>query len=124
MRPTPSPDNREFLALHKLLFEIISNAFKFSESGTPVEVEGVAEGDRYRLTVRDYGRGMTEEQCDNMGAFVQFDRNRYEQQGLGLGLAIVKRLVEIYRGEITISSGGLGQGTCVTVFFLCVVQIV
>ncbi len=109
--------------LHKLATEVIDNAFKFSQPGSAVEVEGVTEGGRYRLSVQDYGRGMTEEQIDNIGAFIQFDRERYEQQGLGLGLAIVKRLVEIYRGHIFIS-GSFGQGTRVIILLPFVVQIV
>jgi C4-dicarboxylate-specific signal transduction histidine kinase len=39
-----------------------------------------------------------------MGAFVQFERKKYEQQGLGLGIAIVKRLLAIYQGKMVVES--------------------
>ncbi|MFN5817388.1 MAG: ATP-binding protein, partial [Pseudanabaena sp.] len=57
---------------------------------------------------------MTEEQINKIGAFVQFDRRHYEQQGIGLGLKIVKKIVEIYQGKFSISSV-YGQGTTVNI---------
>jgi signal transduction histidine kinase len=39
-----------------------------------------------------------------MGAYVQFERRIYEQQGSGLGFAIAKRLVELHGGKIIIDS--------------------
>jgi K+-sensing histidine kinase KdpD len=44
------------------------------------------------LAVVDRGRGMTRAQIDQVGAYIQFDRKRYEQQGQGLGLTITKHI--------------------------------
>ena len=52
----------------------------------------------------DHGRGMTPEQITTIDAYIQFERFKYEQQGLGLGLAIVRRLVNLHNGELTIES--------------------
>ncbi len=93
--------NEDFTAIVQ---HIVSNAFKFSKSGTPVEVGFVRENDDYVLTVKDYGIGMTPEQVNAIGAYMQFDRLIREQQGSGLGLAIVRRLVELYEGDFTITS--------------------
>jgi signal transduction histidine kinase len=88
----------------KLIHEIIDNACKFSPLGTPIEINSHCQGNQFILTVRDRGKGMTAEQIANIGAFRQFDRQKYEQQGLGLGLMIVKLLVELYQGKLSISS--------------------
>ena len=45
--------------------------------------------------------------------FLQFDRERHEQQGLGLGLMIAKRLTEIHGGNISVSSVQ-GNGTTIS----------
>ncbi|NJK60712.1 MAG: hybrid sensor histidine kinase/response regulator [Oscillatoriales cyanobacterium SM2_1_8] len=96
----------------RALTEILDNAFKYSEAGTPVAVQGMAGGGAYRLQVSDQGCGLSAAQRTNIGAFVQFDRRWREQQGIGLGLAIAKRLMEVYGGRLAIESG-LGSGTTV-----------
>jgi signal transduction histidine kinase len=90
--------------LRKIAEELIDNAFRYSASGTPVSITGFINGDRYVLTVVDKGRGMTAEQIDSIGAFIQFGREEFEQQGSGLGLSIVKRLATLYGGDLKIIS--------------------
>ncbi|MCK6603430.1 MAG: response regulator [Ignavibacteriaceae bacterium] len=98
----------------ELIREIIDNALKFSNPHTNVEITGLNNGDRYDITVRDYGRGMNLTQLSKIGAFMQFDRKLYEQQGTGMGLYIAKAIAEIYDGDISISSEP-DKGTTVTV---------
>jgi len=88
----------------KLLSEIFSNAFKFSEKETLVEINARVEGSRYVISVSNHGRGMTQEQIDNINVNNQFERETYEQQGAGLGLVISKHIVEIYEGDLIIES--------------------
>ncbi len=90
--------------LRKILNELIDNAFKFSSSGTPIQVSGVKDDNYYTITIRDQGRGMTQEQLGQIGPYMQFERMMHEQQGLGLGLTIAKRLSELHGAEMTISS--------------------
>jgi signal transduction histidine kinase len=59
---------------------------------------------------------MTSEQIAKIGAFMQFDRKKYEQQGVGLGLSLVYRLAELNHAHVHIESE-LSQGTTVTVIF-------
>lgn len=94
----------------KVLDELLDNAFKFSTPGTPVSVTGKLQSDRYLLCITDRGRGITEEQIQRIGAYIQFERSFYEQQGMGFGLAIVKQVVELYGGQLQISSN-VNQGT-------------
>jgi signal transduction histidine kinase len=90
--------------LSKIVEEIIDNAFKFSEPNTPVKIIGSSYNNTFRLFIIDHGRGMTEEQINNVGAYIQFERKMYEQQGSGLGLLIAKTLVELHGGEFLIES--------------------
>jgi signal transduction histidine kinase len=92
----------EYLA--KIIEELLDNAFKFSAPESVVRVQTDVAGERFVIAITDRGRGMTTEQVAKIGAFVQFDRATYEQQGAGLGLAVVKRLVELHEGSVSISS--------------------
>lgn len=88
----------------KIVRELIDNAIKFSDKGTPVSIVfNLCEG-QASLIVTDEGRGMTLEQISKIDTFQQFERDFYEQQGLGLGLVIVKGLLEIYNGKFVIES--------------------
>ncbi|MGK7877793.1 MAG: response regulator [Xenococcaceae cyanobacterium] len=90
--------------LIKLLQELIENAFKFSQPGTPIRITSILKNNSFILSVRDQGRGMTAEQIAQIGAYIQFERQKYEQQGSGLGLAIATRLAQLHGGELTIES--------------------
>jgi len=90
--------------LNKIVREVTENAFKFSEHETSVMVSAAVEMPYYVICVEDQGRGMSPERVDQIGAYMQFDRTFYEQQGMGLGLVIVKRLVHLYQGTLTVES--------------------
>jgi signal transduction histidine kinase len=93
--------------------ELLDNAFAYSRKGTEVSVTLTAGG---ACVIRDHGRGMTLEQTAQISAFRQFDRKRFEQQGLGLGLRLVQHLVERQRARFSLQSQ-LGIGTSARVEF-------
>jgi CheY-like chemotaxis protein/anti-sigma regulatory factor (Ser/Thr protein kinase) len=103
-------------SLQKIVAELLDNAFKFSNAGTPVRVTGKIDGNRYILSIIDLGRGMTAEQIACIGAYMQFEREWYEQQGSGLGLIISRLLIQLDGGKLTIESQ-VNQGTTVNVMF-------
>jgi len=84
--------------------ELLDNAFKFSSKGTKVTLSSNNKDDYCQLIITDKGRGMTEEQSANISAYLQFERDKYEQQGMGLGLIISMKIMEIYCGKIEINS--------------------
>jgi signal transduction histidine kinase len=98
----------------QVVCQIIENAFKFSTDGTSVSISTAVKNTLGLILVKDHGRGMSEDQVQKIHAFMQFDRERHEQQGLGLGLMIAKRLLKIHDGKLEITSG-LGQGTTLAI---------
>ncbi len=101
----------------KIIEELADNAIKFSNPNTQIEITSQDKGKFVYYTFTNCGRGFTKEQVKQIGAFVQFERNQFEQQGLGLGLAIVKKIVSLYGGKFEIKSQP-NDKTTVTVAFL------
>ena len=99
--------------LAKIVAELLGNAFKFSEPGTPVMVSSWCE-EQFRFSISDRGKGMSSEHVSQLGAYSQFERKLHEQQGSGLGLAIAQRLVQLHNGQLTVNSS-LNAGTTVRV---------
>ena len=98
--------------LQQVLWNLMSNAVKFTPSGGVVSVRLACEARRVRLTVRDTGIGISPEFLPHV-----FDRFRQadgsltrEHGGLGLGLAIVKELTELHGGVVSVESDGLDRG--------------
>ncbi|SKB13264.1 Response Regulator Receiver Signal Transduction Histidine Kinase [Planktothrix sp. PCC 11201] len=100
---------------NKIIEELIDNAIKFSDFNDLISVKGYKIMNRYCLELINSGRGMTAEQIARIGAYQQFERHIYEQQGSGLGLILVKRLVEFYQGDMEIESIP-GKTTIVRIF--------
>ncbi len=105
--------------LRQVLFNLVGNALKFTESGRidiRAAAEPAGEPDRVRLrfSVADTGIGIPEDRLgDLFRPFTQVDSSLTKQyQGTGLGLSIVKRLVELMGGQVRIESA-LGRGTIV-----------
>ncbi len=92
------------LHLNKIVEELVDNAFKFTQDGEKVHVSTRVEDDYYILCVKDEGRGIAREDINSIGAYMQFERWFFEQQGMGLGLAIVKLLTSIYNCELNFDS--------------------
>ena len=94
------PMSEEYFS--KVVEELVQNAFKFSESGSPVRVILAETFNGISFSISDQGCGFSADQIRRIGAYTQFDRRMQEQQGLGLGLAIAKRLVELHGGVFAI----------------------
>ncbi len=88
----------------KIIEELIHNGLKFSPTNTKVELLVRVLDNQLMIEVSNFGRGMTQTEIQSIGAFQQFNRREFEQQGLGLGLAIVKKITEIYDGNLIIDS--------------------
>ncbi len=100
----------------KAVEELMSNAVKFSAKGTPIHVVASLEDGQALLVVQDSGRGMTEEEVQRIGAYVQFGRDQHEQQGSGLGLSLVRKIAQLYGGSLSVESSP-SSGTKVSLRF-------
>jgi signal transduction histidine kinase/ActR/RegA family two-component response regulator len=99
--------------LQQVVWNLVSNAFKFTPKGGRVEVRLTeVEGDAL-IEVIDTGIGISPE-------FLPFVFDRFRQadssmsrrhSGLGLGMAIVRHLVELHGGTVSVESAGENQGT-------------
>ncbi|WP_152425036.1 hybrid sensor histidine kinase/response regulator transcription factor [Nafulsella turpanensis] len=91
--------------LDKILFNLLSNAFKYTKDGGKVSVtiELSDTYDKVIIMVEDNGRGMSEEHVKN--AFDRFYTGEvYSNLSTGLGLALSKELVDLHKGEIAVVS--------------------
>ena len=102
LQDQPVPISEDYLA--KIVDEVVQNAFKFSDPGTPVSVTLSSAPGSVTLIISDRGRGFSTEHITRVGAYMQFDRKMHEQQGIGLGLSIAKRLTELHGGTLSIDS--------------------
>ncbi|TAD89809.1 MAG: PAS domain S-box protein [Alphaproteobacteria bacterium] len=100
--------------IKQILFNLISNAIKFTPAGGRIAVGLSTVGRDIAVTVTDTGVGMTAEQIQRLlQPFRQGDeRLGRTVSGLGLGLAISKALAEAHGGHLAIDSTP-GQGTTV-----------
>jgi two-component system phosphate regulon sensor histidine kinase PhoR len=100
----------------QLLDNLLTNALRYGEPGTPVTVSARAEGPMVRLSVADHGEGIAPEHIARVTErFYRVDTSRSRSLGgTGLGLAIVKHIVERHRGRLAIESE-LGRGTTIHV---------
>src|SRR5262245_21308705 len=96
--------------LQQVVWNILSNAIKFTPSRGRVDLRLERAGGHARLTVRDTGQGISPELLPHV-----FDRFRQDERprrhgGLGLGLAIVRHIVELHDGKVWAESDGEGRG--------------
>jgi signal transduction histidine kinase len=98
----------------KITAELVENALKFSEAGSPVRVRLAATAGEVEFSVHDDGRGFSTEQIRRIGAYMQFERKMQDDKGFGLGLAIAKKLAELHGGTMLIDSTP-GTGATVTI---------
>ncbi|UCF38566.1 MAG: ATP-binding protein, partial [Acidobacteriota bacterium] len=100
------------LRITQVLRNLVSNADKYSERDQPVEIR-IETGDlMVRLSVRDFGNGMTQDQQANL--FKSFYRAApADIPGTGLGLMISQKIIEKHGGSMEVWSTP-GKGTKVT----------
>ena len=98
--------------LDRVIWNLVSNAIKFTPPGGTVEVSVRREPEGVILEVTDSGPGIPPGMLDAVfDRFFRLDQVRTlgaESSGTGLGLAIVKALVQLHGGEVTASNGTEG----------------
>ncbi|MBM3796607.1 MAG: CHASE2 domain-containing protein [Acidobacteria bacterium] len=97
------------------VYNLLTNAIKYSPAGTRVTVTSQFDGRTVRLAVRDQGIGMDEQELRSI--FRKFYRTRQAEQsgeaGTGIGLSIVDQIVTAHGGKMEVTSQP-GAGSCFT----------
>lgn len=99
--------------LERVVFNLISNAFKYTPDNGAIDVSYTVENDKAVIRVADTGRGISERDLGNI-----FDRfyqvERVHPNGSGIGLSLTKAFVELHGGTISVESE-LSKGSVFTV---------
>ena len=106
------------LLLRRALSNLLSNALKYSSSGSRVVLRAVGSDGTPVLSVTDTGVGIPEEHLSKLGdRFYRVDPARANSPaGAGLGLAIVKSIIALHGGKLLIDSAP-GRGTAASLVF-------
>jgi signal transduction histidine kinase len=99
--------------LAQVFGNLLTNASKYSGSGTRICVAAEKKGERVSVSVKDEGIGIAPEMLDGIfDAFTQENEPlAHTQGGLGLGLTIVRSLVELHGGTVSARSAGRDRGS-------------
>jgi signal transduction histidine kinase len=107
-------------ALSRALWNLLENAGKYSDAGTPIHVFARRRGDTVLLGVRDEGMGIP--RAEQRRIFQKFVRGSKATgsgvRGVGLGLALVTRIVEAHGGSVQLDSEP-GRGSTFTLVLPC-----
>ncbi len=95
--------------LARVVFNLLSNALKYTPAGGFIHVSLADEGERLRIEVQDSGKGIDKEELTKV--FERFFQAKGAASGTGIGLALVKSFVELHHGEVNVESEP-GKGTC------------
>jgi len=103
--------------LQQAIWNLMSNAVKFTDPGGRVDVRVSVVASTVELMVRDTGQGVSRDFLPYLfDRFRQADSSASRRHsGLGLGLALVRQIVELHGGSVSAESAGPGRGST---FFL------
>ncbi len=97
------------------IMQLLDNAFKYSEPGSPIDVTLTIERAQVVLTVKSKGLVVERADCDRIfERFYRAPETRHLPSGTGLGLSIVKKIVESHQGHVW-AEGQTGYGTAVSI---------
>ena len=86
----------------RVVFNLLSNALKYTPAGGDIFVDIASEGDKLRIDVRDTGKGIDKDEANKV--FERFFQAKGAASGTGIGLALVKSFVELHNGEVKVES--------------------
>jgi PAS domain S-box-containing protein len=99
--------------IKNIIINLISNAIKFSDEGSLIDIRSKVTGDVASVSVKDEGIGISEEDQQHLFSSFFRGKNVVNIQGTGLGLHIVRRYLDLLGGEVKLKSQ-LAKGTTIT----------
>jgi len=99
--------------ISQVFANLISNAVKYSDAGSAIDVVVVAATDMVEVAVVDHGIGLASEQREWIfELFAQVDTTLERTRGgLGIGLTLARHIVELHAGQLVVQSEGIGRGS-------------
>ena len=95
------------------MFNLLSNAAKFTPDGGAIRVEGRKEGKELIISVSDTGIGIAPKELERV--FEEFYQTtggiKDKTPGTGLGLSLTRNIVEMHGGRVWVESEGPGKGS-------------
>lgn len=88
----------DVVRFRQVLSNLLGNAVKFGESGTPIQLEGHSESHDVVVTIHNEGAGFTEEEAGNI--FGKHERLGRVVEGRGWGLYVARAIVEAHGGRL------------------------
>nr|MCR5754087.1 ATP-binding protein [Acetatifactor sp.] len=104
--------------LHQVIFNLVSNAIKYSTEGGCINIDVRSDTDVTTVTIEDRGIGISEKDLPLIfERFYRADRSRNRKTGgAGIGLTIAKAIVSAHNGNITVESKeGYGSRFVITI---------
>lgn len=102
--------------LRSALWNLLDNAYKFTEDGNDISLYSEVLGDQIVLRVSDTGTGISPEEQQKL--FTKFHRGtdtmRYDYEGVGIGLYLTKLIIEEFKGTVSVNSE-VGVGSTFTI---------
>ena len=104
----------DYVQVGRIVVNVVNNAIKYTPRGGSVSIHTSADDASVTVSIRDSGRGMSDEQVARLFAPYQRVHLGGYTQGKGLGLYIVKRLTEALGGSVAVDSEP-GMGSIFTI---------
>jgi signal transduction histidine kinase/DNA-binding response OmpR family regulator/ligand-binding sensor domain-containing protein len=102
--------------MEKVLFNLLSNAFKNTPNGGSIEINSQIKDSNYMLTISDSGTGIPDNQLDAIfEPFHQIRSNNNYSNGTGIGLSLVKGIIELHNG-VVMADNNTDGGACFTIY--------
>ena len=94
----------DYYRLELLFHHLIENAIKFNDKGQHglIEIIFSEESDFWKFSIKDNGKGIEKGYFEKI--FIAFQKLENDYKSTGIGLSIVKKIVEAYKGKITLHS--------------------
>lgn len=91
--------------MRQILYNLISNALKFSEQGSTVKILVATEGDWATVTIQDQGMGIPKDELPHIfDRFYRSPKTSTTTSGTGIGLSLTKELIHLMDGTIEVDS--------------------